>query len=66
MKLVTIGPVVSEKSFEIVDKQTKDRQRMGDDNGTCLYYKLPWSNRLRSAKKKFCGQQFLSRVSQMT
>ena len=46
--LVTIGPVVSEeKSFEIVD----GRQRKTDDDGACLYYKLPWSLRLRWAKK---------------
>ena len=42
--LVTIGPVVSEdKSFEIVDGRTTD-------DGACLYYKLPWSLRLRWAK----------------
>ena len=41
--LVTIGPVVSEKSFEIVDGLTTD-------DGACLYYKLPWSLRLRWAK----------------
>ena len=45
--LVTIGPVVSEeKSFEIVD----GRRTTTDDDGACLYYKLPRSLRLRWAK----------------
>ena len=41
MKLVIIGPVVSEeKSLEIVDRGTSD-------NRACLYYKLPRSLQLR-------------------
>ena len=54
--LVAIRPVVlEEKSFEIVDgRRTDDGRTDGrtTDNGACLYYKLPWSLRLRWANKR--------------
>ena len=52
--LLAISPVVSEeKSFEIVDgRQT--------DDGACLYYKVPWSLRLRWAKNSKTRRQTVS------
>ena len=59
--LVTIGSVVSEeKSFEIVD----GRRWTTDDDGACLYYKLPRSLRLRWAKQE--GQEALNRSPEYT